>query len=88
MAYLHPREFRSRLQEMPVAWLPTGTLEWHSFHLPLGFDGVKAEALCLEAAREIGGVVLPPMFFGDDRGQLLEAVYTPSLFPPTDNRSP
>ena len=66
---------------MPVAWLPTGTFEWHSFHLPLGFDGVKAEALCVEAARAIGGFVLPTMFYGDNRGQLLEAVHTSSPFP-------
>src|SRR5258708_36699292 len=88
MTHLHPRDFRGRLEEMPVAWPPTGTLEWHGFHLPLGFDGVKAEALCMLAARDIGGVVLPPMFYGDDRGILQEGIYVPAMFSelPFDHR--
>jgi hypothetical protein len=32
---LLPHEFRKRLAERPIAYLPLGTLEWHGEHLPL-----------------------------------------------------
>jgi hypothetical protein len=35
-----PSEFSARLADCPVAYLPLGTLERHSFHLPLGSDGM------------------------------------------------
>ena len=31
---LLPEEFVQRMQEMPVAYLPLGTLEWHGPHMP------------------------------------------------------
>lgn len=78
ITHLHPRELREFRDACPVAWLPLGTIEWHGRHLPLGFDGVKAEALCIEAAREIGGVVFPPQYYGDHRGIILETSRVPS----------
>jgi len=36
---LTPQEFRERLAQAPIAYLPLGTLEWHGEHLPLGADG-------------------------------------------------
>ena len=80
-AYLHPRDFRRRLEHRPVAWLPVGTLKWHGFHLPLGFDGVKAELLSVKAAEQIGGVVFPALYYGDHRGILQEAMFLPGIFP-------
>ncbi|MHB8508874.1 MAG: creatininase family protein [Candidatus Dormibacteria bacterium] len=79
MAYLHPSRLRRRREQCSVAWLPTGTIEWHGLHLPLGFDGVKAELLCIAAARQVGGVVFPPMFYGDHRGMVIEGVLTPEM---------
>src|SRR5688500_9950512 len=85
ITHLHPRELVARRSEAAVAWLPLGTIEWHGHHLPLGFDGVKAEALCVRAASEVGGVVFPPQFYGDHRGVILESLYAPGVmgFPPT-----
>jgi creatinine amidohydrolase len=80
-AYLHPRDFRRRLKDRPVAWLPVGTLEWHGFHLPIGFDGVKAELLSVKAAEHVGGVVFPALYYGDHRGILQEAMFLPGIFP-------
>jgi len=40
---LTPDEFTHRLAECPVAYLPLGTLEWHSTHLPLGSDGLQSK---------------------------------------------
>ncbi len=61
---MRPEQVQQVLAEAPVAYVPMGTLEWHGWHLPLGFDALKAQALCKRAATETGGVVLPPAFFG------------------------
>ena len=37
---LNPQEFKQRILEAPIAYLPLGTLEWHGRHLPLGTDGL------------------------------------------------
>ena len=56
---LTPREFRKKLSEAPVAYLPLGTLEWHGEHLPLGSDGIQPYHFFQEVAAEAGGIVLP-----------------------------
>jgi creatinine amidohydrolase len=80
ITHLHARELRERRNTSPIAWLPLGTIEWHGRHLPLGFDGLKAEALCTHAAREIGGVVFPPAYYADHRGIIVEAVAAPGAW--------
>lgn len=64
---LRPEEFRQRLQQNPLAYLPLGTLEWHGEHLPLGADAIQSEALMIHCAQKYGGIVLPPLFLGPDR---------------------
>ena len=65
-AYLRPGELLAAQRRMPVAYQPLGTLEWHGRHNPLGCDAIKAEELCIAAAKEGGGVVMPPIFFAAD----------------------
>ena len=69
---LLPHEFRTRLATGPIAYLPLGTLEWHGEHLPLGSDAIQSEGLMLACARELGGIVLPPIYLGPDRALLSE----------------
>ena len=64
---LCPDELVQRLQEMPVAYLPLGTLEWHGPHMPLGADGIQSKELFVRVAEKIGGVVLPMLFLVPDR---------------------
>jgi len=64
---LLPHEFRARLAACPVAYLPLGTLEWHGEHLPLGTDAIISEDLMCCCARELGGIVVPPIHLGPDR---------------------
>jgi creatinine amidohydrolase len=64
--YLRPSQFRERVNQLPVAYLPLGTLEWHGEHLPLGSDALQSMELFREIARDIGGIVLPPLFLGPD----------------------
>lgn len=67
---LRPHEFRRRLAEKPVAYLPLGTLEWHGEQLPLGADALISEGLMVECARRLGGIVMPPIHLGPDRTRL------------------
>lgn len=61
-----PEEFAKCIQEVPVAYLPLGTLEWHSFHMPLGADGIQAQGVFKKIAERVGGIVLPMLFLGPD----------------------
>lgn len=63
---LTPTMFRERIKEAPIAYLPLGTLEWHGEHLPLGADGIQPYNFFQLLAREVGGIVYPPMFLGPD----------------------
>ncbi|WP_308639626.1 creatininase family protein [Paenibacillus silvisoli] len=64
--YLRPGELLAIQERFPVAYQPLGTLEWHGRHNPLGVDSLKAESLCIEAARQTGGVVMPSLHFAAD----------------------
>jgi creatinine amidohydrolase len=68
---LRPSEVRSLQEQCPVVYIPVGSLEWHGVQNPLGTDGLKAHAICCEAALRYGGVVLPTLYLGilgDSRG--------------------
>lgn len=66
---LTPAEFRVRLADAPIAYLPLGTLEWHGEHLPLGSDGIQSLGFFSELAQHVGGIVLPILFLGPDSSQ-------------------
>lgn len=61
---LLPYQLRAIVTETPTAYIPLGTYEWHCEHLPVGLDALTAHGLCLRAASEMGGVVLPPLYYG------------------------
>lgn len=63
---MFPEDFEKALKENPTAYLPLGSLEYHGFHNVLGLDSLKAWSICELAAKEIGGVVFPPLFLGVD----------------------
>ena len=65
-AKLTPNKFRTRIAEAPIAYLPLGTLEWHSEHLPLGADGLQSFEFMKVLAKEAGGIVLPMLYLGPD----------------------
>ncbi|MFC1541032.1 creatininase family protein [Candidatus Latescibacterota bacterium] len=69
---LLPHEFRSRLAEKPLAYIPLGTLEWHGEHLPLGSDAIQCESLMIECAKRYGGIVLPPVHIGPGPTKLMD----------------
>ena len=57
--YLRPGELMHIQENFPVAYQPVGTIEWHGRQNPLGCDTIKAEGICIEAAKITGGVVMP-----------------------------
>lgn len=59
-----PEEFRAAFDQLPVVYLPLGTVEWHGEHNALGLDSIKAHLLCVMAAKKSGGVVHPPLYGG------------------------
>jgi creatinine amidohydrolase len=61
---LRPSQVKSLQEKCPVVYIPVGSLEWHGLQNPLGTDGLKAHAICCEAALRYGGVVLPTLFLG------------------------
>jgi creatinine amidohydrolase len=63
---LRPGQIEAIRAQTPIAYLPWGALEWHSYHAPIGLDGIKAHGLCEALAQATGGVVLPPVYVGTD----------------------
>ncbi|MDR2688110.1 MAG: creatininase family protein [Oscillospiraceae bacterium] len=79
--YLRPRQMVERRNAMPVAYIGLGVLEWHGLHNPLGLDGVKANGIACHLARKLGGVVMPPQFWGDYRRWIGELDFDASFKP-------
>ncbi|MEI7771055.1 MAG: creatininase family protein [Chloroflexales bacterium] len=58
-AELRPAELAAIRSRAPAVYLPWGSLEWHGPHLPLGIDGIVAEAVASRVVRRTGGVLMP-----------------------------
>jgi creatinine amidohydrolase len=74
---LRPDQLAEVMQKAPVAYWPLGLLEHHSWQLPVGFDGIKAERFCQRMAECTGGVILPVMWWGSlgGHGDFLWTLY-------------
>ncbi|HIJ66609.1 MAG TPA: creatininase family protein [Candidatus Hydrogenedentes bacterium] len=59
-----PRELLAALEANPVVIVPTGLLEWHGDHLPLGLDALKIYHMALRIGARTRAVVLPPNYWG------------------------
>jgi creatinine amidohydrolase len=60
---LDPSGLEARLAEKPALVLALGTIEWHSRHLPLGLDLLKAQAIAERTAERSGAVLAPPAWW-------------------------
>ena len=80
--YLRPRDMVKIRDAMPVAYMGTGVLEWHGLHNPLGFDAVKSDAIAKYLAKTLGGIVMPPQYWGDYRAEFAEIEFDESFKPP------
>lgn len=68
---LRPDQVVNRRQACPVAYVPLGTIEWHGVHNPLGADTLQAEGLAMLCAQKGGGLVFPPLYYGESRSEAL-----------------
>jgi creatinine amidohydrolase len=61
---LLPHEIDDALAKRSVVYIPLGSIEYHSRHLPVGLDGLNAHGVCVRAAARTGGIVLPALYYG------------------------
>ncbi len=61
---LAPGEIYAALEKKSLVFLPLGAIEWHGLHLPIGLDSLTSHGICLRAAERIGGLVMPPFYYG------------------------
>ncbi len=69
---MFPWEISRALAQAPIGYLPLGTLEWHGEHNAVGLDALKAHALCVAAASQSGGLVLPAFYWATDSREELD----------------
>jgi creatinine amidohydrolase len=60
----NPGRIQSALSNRSIIYIPLGAIEWHGLHLPIGLDGLTSHGLCLRAAHETGGLVMPALYYG------------------------
>jgi creatinine amidohydrolase len=60
---LDPAALEARLAARPALVLALGTIEWHSHHLPLGLDLLKAQAIAERTAEQADAVLAPPAWW-------------------------
>jgi creatinine amidohydrolase len=85
LEHLTPNDIVAALQTRSLIYLPLGTIEWHGQHLPVGFDGLCAHRLCLLAAQQTGGLVMPPLYFGTGGGH---GAFPWTIMPPAEQIQP
>lgn len=57
-------EYAEALKRNPVVFLPTGAVEQHGPHLPMGVDYLLPTAIAKDIATEVGGIVAAPVTYG------------------------
>ncbi|MCI2229833.1 creatininase family protein [Polaribacter sp. MSW13] len=56
---MRPQQIEAIQKKTPIAYLPWGAIEYHGNHNPTGLDSIKALNLCIDLAKEKGGLVFP-----------------------------
>jgi creatinine amidohydrolase len=60
-------EFKAISKRKPLVIVPFGSVEEHGSHLPLCTDSFQAEEIARRVALAFGGIVCPPIRYGDCR---------------------
>lgn len=68
---LRPGQIVSRRKKCSVVYIPIGNLEWHGVHNPVGADTLQAEGIAILCAQKGGGLVFPPLYYGESRLEAL-----------------
>lgn len=75
---LRPAELAAIRHTIPIIYFPWGALEWHGPHLPLGIDGIVADAVATRSVRSTGGVIMPTTWFSPNAPPHPESLNTTS----------
>ena len=57
-------EYRDRLLDDPVVFLPIGAMEQHGPHLPMSCDAIFSKAIAMQVAKQLNGLVMPGLTYG------------------------
>ena len=57
-------EYEQALKDNPVVFIPTGAVEQHGPHLPMGVDYMLPMAIARDVAENVGGIVAAPVTYG------------------------
>ncbi len=64
---MRPGEIQQAIETAPYAFVPISPMiEWHSFHLPMGTDGLISESICRIMTGTVGGIWFRPLSLGLD----------------------
>ncbi|OAN47365.1 hypothetical protein A6A03_01080 [Chloroflexus islandicus] len=75
-----PAQQQQLIAKQPICWLPWATLESRGSHLPHGVAGYIAEAVAEGAARRVGGVLYPLLWWdSNDNVELFRQVVAARL---------
>ncbi|WP_227075230.1 creatininase [Acidocella sp. KAb 2-4] len=64
MSDLSWQEFKQKISENVIVFLPLGATEQHGPHLPLSVDVVLPTGVCERVAHEVNGIVAPAIPYG------------------------
>lgn len=64
MERMLPHQIEAAMRAKSLIYIPLGAIEYHGLHLPIGLDSLTSHGLCLRVAQEIGGMVMPPLYYG------------------------
>lgn len=75
-----PAQQQQLIAKQPICWLPWATLEPRGSHLPCGVAGYIAEAVAEGAARRVGGILYPLLWWdSNDNVELFRQLVTARL---------
>lgn len=61
-----PSELLQEQVNKSIVYVPIGSMEWHGPHMGMGMDTENACYVAHEAAKMIGGTVMPPFYIGTE----------------------
>ncbi len=64
LQHLLPHQLQHAIDEQWPLLVPTGCIEYHGPHLPLGVDTIITEHLLMQVAERVNCVVAPPIWYG------------------------
>lgn len=57
-------EYKAKLEDNPIVFIPVGAMEQHGPHLPMTCDAIFAEEMAIRVAEQLGSLVMPVLTYG------------------------